>query len=248
MDGHRWRARACAVLTGAGTVLADDPRLTVREIDTPRQPLRVVVDSKLETPPAARILQGGSALIFSAQPGKLKNAEVVALPNAHGKVDLPKMLEELARRGSTSCTWKPARGSTRSLLREGCVDELLIYLNPSLLGDAAQGMAALPAFAALDQRLKLEPAVSRARRRGPSHPRRGPHSAAASSSTATRALLPSRSSRGRYSTSSTAARRAPPPIRPSACARSAPLMPPATGVPTPGASSGRIASRSMLMP
>src|SRR5205823_8870484 len=55
-DGHRWRARACAVLTGIGTVRADDPRLTVREVDTPRQPLRVVVDSRLEMSPTARVL------------------------------------------------------------------------------------------------------------------------------------------------------------------------------------------------
>jgi diaminohydroxyphosphoribosylaminopyrimidine deaminase / 5-amino-6-(5-phosphoribosylamino)uracil reductase len=155
MDGHRWRARACAVLTGAGTVLADDPRLTVREIETPRQPLRVVVDSKLETPPSARILQGGGALVFAARPGALRNAEVVALPNPHGKVDLPKMLEELARREINELHVEAGARLNASLLREGCVDELLVYLNPSLLGDAAQGMAALPALTALDQRLKL---------------------------------------------------------------------------------------------
>ena len=154
-DGHRWRARACAILTGAGTVRADDPRLTVREIETPRQPLRVVVDSKLETPAAARILQGGGALIFAAKPGALKNAEVVALPNPHGKVDLPRMLEELARREVNELHVEAGARLNASLLREGCVDELLIYLNPSLLGDAAQGMAALPALTALDQRLKL---------------------------------------------------------------------------------------------
>src|SRR5687768_1128459 len=66
-DGHRWRARACAILTGAGTVRADDPRLTVREVDTPRQPLRVIVDSRIETPPQARILEGGGVLMFSGK-------------------------------------------------------------------------------------------------------------------------------------------------------------------------------------
>ena len=68
-DGHRWRARACAILTGIGTVRADDPRLTVREVETPRQPLRVIVDSRLETPPAARILQGEKVLVFAAAHG-----------------------------------------------------------------------------------------------------------------------------------------------------------------------------------
>src|SRR5204863_9071101 len=81
-DGHEWRARACAILTGIGTVKADDPQLTVREVATPRQPLRVIVDSRLETPPSARVLP---ALVFSAGEGSLANAEVIALPNASGK-------------------------------------------------------------------------------------------------------------------------------------------------------------------
>ena len=73
-DGHRWRARACAILTGAGTVRADDPRLTVREVETPRQPLRVIVDSRLETPAQARILQGEKVLVFSGMTGSVRNA------------------------------------------------------------------------------------------------------------------------------------------------------------------------------
>src|SRR5712691_6676005 len=97
-DGHRWRARACALLTGIGTVKADDPQLTVREVETTRQPLRVIVDSRLETPPSARILQGAKVLVFAGRQGSLQNAEVVALPNPNQKVDLPRMLEELARR------------------------------------------------------------------------------------------------------------------------------------------------------
>ena len=155
LDGHRWRARACAVLTGAGTIVADDPRLTVRDVETPRQPLRVVVDSRLETPPAARILQGEKALVFSAKPGRLANAEVVALPNANGKVDLPKMLQELARRGVNELHVEAGSRLNASLVREGCVDEFLLYLNPSFLGDAAQGMLDLPGFASLDERVKL---------------------------------------------------------------------------------------------
>ena len=91
-DGHRWRARACGLLTGIGTVKADDPLLTVREVETPRQPLRVIVDSRLETPSSARILQGEKVLVFAARSGTLPNAEVVALPNPEGKVDLPRML------------------------------------------------------------------------------------------------------------------------------------------------------------
>ena len=154
-DGHRWRARACAILTGIGTVRADDPRLTVREVDTPRQPLRVIIDSRLETPPGARILQGEKVLVFSATHGTLPNAEVVVLPNPSKKVELPAMLEELARRGINELHVEAGFRLNGSLAREGCVDEYLVYLNPSFLGDAAQGMLDLPAVPALDKRLAL---------------------------------------------------------------------------------------------
>jgi diaminohydroxyphosphoribosylaminopyrimidine deaminase/5-amino-6-(5-phosphoribosylamino)uracil reductase len=154
-DGHRWRARACAILTGIGTVRADDPRLTVREVDTPRQPLRVIVDSRLETPRNARILQGEKVVVFSSKDGELPNAEVVKLPNANNKVELPAMLEELARRGINELHVEAGFRLNGSLVREGCVDEFLVYLNPSFLGDAAQGMLDLPAFAALEKRVRL---------------------------------------------------------------------------------------------
>lgn len=155
-DGHRWRARACAVLTGIGTVKADDPRLTVREIDTPRQPLRVVIDSRLEMPRTARILEGAPVLVFAAraQPAP-PNAEVVVLPNAHGKVELPRMLEELGRRGINELHVEAGFRLNGSLAREGCLDEFLIYLNPSFLGDTAQGMLDLPAVRLLEDRRKL---------------------------------------------------------------------------------------------
>lgn len=156
-DGHRWRARACAVLTGIGTVKADDPRMTVREVETPRQPLRVVVDSHLETPPTARILEGGNVLIFCADSGKtLKGAEVVELPNPGGKVDLPKMLEELARRGVNELHVEGGFRLNGSLVRERCADEFLIYLAPALLGDSAQGMVNLEVMTALQQRVDLK--------------------------------------------------------------------------------------------
>ena len=151
-DGHRWRARACAILTGIGTVRADDPQLTVREVETPRQPLRVIVDSRLETPPNARVLP---ALVFSARPGSLPNAEVLALANANGKVDLPRMLEVLAQRGVNELHVEAGFRLNGSLVREGCVDEFLVYLNPSFLGDGAQGLLDLPLPGSLDGRLRL---------------------------------------------------------------------------------------------
>jgi diaminohydroxyphosphoribosylaminopyrimidine deaminase / 5-amino-6-(5-phosphoribosylamino)uracil reductase len=156
-DGQRWRARACAILTGAGTVRADDPQLTVRDVETPRQPLRVIADSHLETPENARILQGEKVLIFAAREGKAPpNAEVVVLPNAQGKVELKKMLEELGRRGINELHVEGGFKLNGSLVREGCVDEFLIYLNPSLLGDSAQGMVNLAEVTSLDQRVPLK--------------------------------------------------------------------------------------------
>lgn len=156
-DGHRWRARACAILTGIGTVKADDPQLTVREVRTTRQPRRVVVDSRLEIAADARVLSDGGALLYAAAPAPAArpNAEVVVLPNARGKVDLPAMLADLARREVNELHVEAGFRLNGSLLREGCVDELLVYLNPSVLGDAAQGMFDLPPFAALDARPRL---------------------------------------------------------------------------------------------
>ena len=152
-DGHRWRARACAVLTGIGTVKADDPQLTVREIETPRQPLRVVVDSRLEIQEGARVLSGGNVLVFSGIENKRKlNAEVVTLPNSNGKVELPALLQELGRRGVNELHVEAGFRLNGSLVREGCVDEFLVYLNPSFLGDEAQGMVSLPGFSSLEQR------------------------------------------------------------------------------------------------
>jgi diaminohydroxyphosphoribosylaminopyrimidine deaminase/5-amino-6-(5-phosphoribosylamino)uracil reductase len=156
-DGHRWRARACALLTGVGTVKADDPRLNVREVDTPRQPLRVIVDSRLETPPAAKILQGPRVLMFAGrQASAPDNADVVVLPNADGKVELPRMLEELGRRGINELHVEAGFRLNGSLVREGCVDEFLLYFNPSMLGDGAQGMFDLPPSASLQERLSLK--------------------------------------------------------------------------------------------
>jgi diaminohydroxyphosphoribosylaminopyrimidine deaminase/5-amino-6-(5-phosphoribosylamino)uracil reductase len=156
-DGHRWRARACAILTGIGTVRADNPRLTVRELATSRQPLRVVVDSRLETPPTAKILEGGNVLLFSAVKGiSPGGAESIVLANPQHKVDLPAMLKELARRGINELHVEAGFRLNGSMVREGCVDELLIYLNPSLLGDEAQGMVDLPAFDNLEKRPALK--------------------------------------------------------------------------------------------
>ncbi len=162
-DGHHWRARACALLTGIGTVLDDDPQLTVRDVSTPRQPLRVVVDSRLAIPLTARVLAGGGVLIACSEenPYKIKQlvdlgAEVIAMPNAHGKVELPALMQELARRGVNELHIEAGAKLNGSLINEECVDELLLYLAPHLLGDSARGMAALPELVDLEARRRLQ--------------------------------------------------------------------------------------------
>jgi diaminohydroxyphosphoribosylaminopyrimidine deaminase / 5-amino-6-(5-phosphoribosylamino)uracil reductase len=161
-DGHRWRARSCAVLTGIGTVREDDPQLTVRAVATPRQPLPVVVDSRLQLSPDARLLGAGRALVFAAVDDPAaravlegRGAEVVLVPNTAGKVDLPAMLQELGRRGINEVLVETGTRLNGSLLREGCVDELLAYLAPSVLGEQALGMFDLPAMDELAQRAAL---------------------------------------------------------------------------------------------
>jgi diaminohydroxyphosphoribosylaminopyrimidine deaminase / 5-amino-6-(5-phosphoribosylamino)uracil reductase len=160
-DAHTWRARSCVVLTGIGTVKDDNPRLTVREVATTRQPLRVVIDSRLETPPDAAILEGGNVLIAAAQDNergtalRARGAEIVLLPNTQGKVDLPGLMQELGRRGVNEVLAETGARLNGSLLASGCVDELLIYQAPILIGDAARGMFGLAEIADLAGALRL---------------------------------------------------------------------------------------------
>lgn len=161
-DGHRWRARACAILTGIGTVRADDPQLNVRDVPCQRQPRKVLVDARLEVSPHARILAAGDCLIATASEdaqriARLRDAgaDVVCLPNAAGKVDLPALLQELGRRGCNEVHGEAGFALNGSLLREGCVDELLMYFAPLLVGEAAQGLFRLPELQALDQARRL---------------------------------------------------------------------------------------------
>jgi diaminohydroxyphosphoribosylaminopyrimidine deaminase/5-amino-6-(5-phosphoribosylamino)uracil reductase len=160
-DGHAWRARACAILTGIGTVQQDDPQLNVRAVQTPRQPRRIVVDSRLEISPAAKLLQGGSTWIVAAvddaaraAPLRAAGHEVIVLPNDSGKVDLAALMQELGRRQINELHVEAGFKLNGSLLRAGVVDELLMYLAPCLLGPA-QGIARLPVLENLSDRLSL---------------------------------------------------------------------------------------------
>ena len=196
-DVQHWRARSCAVLTGIGTVLADDPQLNVRgvknaaaltrwgealgrgkggmaaddalEISTEsqvaaiRQPLRVVLDSHLRMSETARMLNGGGVVVYTASRGAGKRAplekagaQVVELPDANGRVDLNAMLRDLATRGINEVLVEGGANLNGALLQAGAVDELVLYLAPQLLGDRAQGLAALGELTSLAQRVELE--------------------------------------------------------------------------------------------
>ena len=160
IDGHAWRKRAGAVLTGVGTVLEDDPRLDVRLVRTARQPLRVIVDSRLETPPTARIVAPpGQVLLYSAvEDGGRRQAlaergvEIALLAAPTGKVDLAAMLADLGKRGINELHVEAGEKLNASLLREGVVDELLVYVAPRLLG-SGRSLATLGPFERLEQSL-----------------------------------------------------------------------------------------------
>jgi len=165
-DGHAWRARASAILTGIGTVKADDPQLTVRGVEAPQgaspvPPRRVIVDSRLDIALGARILQGAPCWIVAAVPDPDKEAalraaghDIILLPNQHGKVDLPALMLELGRREINELHVEAGSKLNASMLREGCVDELLVYLAPSLIGPG-QGMFALPPLERLADKVAL---------------------------------------------------------------------------------------------
>ena len=159
-DGHAWRRRAGAVLTGSGTLLADDPQLDVRLVPTQRQPLRVVLDSSFQTPPTARLLQAGGRVLVvgaQAQPARMEalrqaGAELLLLPGADGRVDLAALLRQLASDGVSELHVEAGAVLNAALLGADLVDELLVYTAPKLLGPG-RPMAELPALPGLDQAL-----------------------------------------------------------------------------------------------
>ena len=161
-DVQHWRARSCAILTGVGTVLADDPQMNVREIATSRQPLRVIADSRLTTPHSAKILAGENTLIACAIDDAAKiqglcsaGAEVLVLSGSDGRVDLPHLLQVLAEREVNELMIEAGATLNGALLNAGLVDEIVLYLAPILLGDAARGLFALPELQQMDQRKNL---------------------------------------------------------------------------------------------
>lgn len=162
-DGHRWRARSCVVLTGIGTVLKDDPQLTVRSVATPRQPRRAVVDGRFELPEDARLIDGGEVIVFTARADAAKaarlaarNVRVVELPGQEpDRVDLPAMMRWFAAEQFNEVHVEAGAGLSGALVAAGCIDELLVYLAPMLLGEAA-GLVKLPLLERLEAAPRYE--------------------------------------------------------------------------------------------
>jgi len=162
-DGHRWRKRAGAVLTGIGTVLADDPRMDVRLVDSTLQPLRVVLDSRWRLPPSARMLQPpGDVLVVGAVSDASRmallqaaGASTLLLPDASGRVDLAALLAHLAERGINELHVEAGATLNAALLAAGHIDEVLAYVAPKLLG-AGRGIASLSPLADLAQAVGLQ--------------------------------------------------------------------------------------------
>jgi diaminohydroxyphosphoribosylaminopyrimidine deaminase/5-amino-6-(5-phosphoribosylamino)uracil reductase len=162
-DGHAYRKRASVVLSGAGTVLEDDPRLDVRLVVTARQPLRAIIDSRLDTPLSAQLFDASGPLLFYAaapDPARVRalearSAEVVLLPNADGKVDLVAALRDLAHRDVNELHVEAGHRLNASLLALDLVDELLVYMAPKLLG-SGRDMAAFGPLRHLDEARAFE--------------------------------------------------------------------------------------------
>jgi len=160
-DAHALRARSCAMLTGIGTVLADDPELTVRHVPCKRQPHRYVLDHRLEMPVNAKLLAGDPITILTVHPDPARRAvlekrgvEIVQVAPEGDKADLAALARLLAERGCNEVTVETGGKLAGSLLRAGVIDELVLYMAPMILGDKAQALFALPEWTRLDEALR----------------------------------------------------------------------------------------------
>lgn len=163
-DAQRLRARSSAILTGIGTVLSDDPSLTVRDLDIGRQPLRVVLDTHLRMSPKARMLSlPGTTLVVTAAQNehstaalRAAGAEVLCLPDGADAVDLTTLLEKLAAREVNEILVEAGARLCGALLKAGLADELIVYLAPLLLGDNARGMFSVPGIEVMADRVIID--------------------------------------------------------------------------------------------
>jgi diaminohydroxyphosphoribosylaminopyrimidine deaminase / 5-amino-6-(5-phosphoribosylamino)uracil reductase len=159
-DVQHWRARAGAILTGADTVIADDPMLTVRLADTEvMPPLRVVLDSRLRSLECSRVREGGAPTLYlhdaAVSAPDAADAEFASVPCVDGRLDLGAVLALLAERGINEVHTEAGATLAGALLRGGWVDELLLYQAPMLLGDNGRPLLAGLGIEAMDQQRRL---------------------------------------------------------------------------------------------
>lgn len=166
-DVQQWRARSCAILTGSGSVLADDPRLTVRTAHLQGNgefipPLRVVLDRELRTSARAHVLDGSAPTLVlhgaHARPGdaRFDQVELQALGSVYGRLDLAEVLSMLAAREINEVQVEAGPTLCGALFSAGLVDELLLYIAPVMLGDAAHPLLRLPILSNMASRWKLK--------------------------------------------------------------------------------------------
>ena len=163
LDVQRWRAQSCAILTGIGTVLADNPSMTVRLPNATRQPQNIIVDKHLQTPVDAKILHNPNVLIaYASDPNhqaallSAAGAQLLYLPNANGRVDLTTLLQNLAQRGINEVLLEAGQGLNGAFLQANLIDELILYYAPKLMGADANGLFAMPAFTEMQQAVQLD--------------------------------------------------------------------------------------------
>ena len=163
-NGHHFRAQSAAVLTGVNTILVDNPQLTARVDGIERQPIRVILDSNLQTPPEAKIFdQNGEVFIFTCLADqnnkfailKQKGASIIQVKTSDGRLDLPSVLDTLAAMSINEVHVEAGRTLTGEFIKQNLADELLLYLAPTLLGDDARGMFSIDGFKRLSEQRKV---------------------------------------------------------------------------------------------
>lgn len=162
-DGHHWRARSCVVMTGIGTVRTDNPKLNVRHVSTPRQPKRAVIDPGFEIAEDAALIDGGEVYIFTGAVNQDKanrladrNVQVILVPEGEPtpsrprpRVDMQAMMQWLAAQGNNEVHVEAGEGLNGALLAADCIDELLVYMAPMLLGEG-KSIAQVPSLQRLE--------------------------------------------------------------------------------------------------
>lgn len=161
-DGHHWRARSCVVLTGLGTVKADDPQLNVRHVDTERLPIKAVIDTRFEVDENARVFDGSKVWVFTCQPDNAKaarlaqrNVQVITMPASGQGVDLQAVMRWLGEQSINEVHVEAGSRLSGALLQAQCVDELLVYMAPVLLGEG-MGMVRMDNLTSLAQAQRFE--------------------------------------------------------------------------------------------